>query len=466
MRVKNQARIKILNILRVILKTFRLALPKLGVGWMFALLTINFNRITIVELNITAIAVTAMLAMHYLLSPFQVIFGRFADQHPVFGLRRTPYLLLGSLMASLVFLALPAVALAMGNGASHAFFVGFLLLVLFGISSAMIGDAHHSLIAEVTTQRERGGVISVVWTFTILSTIIAAGIMNSIMPEYTHASMQQLYNLTPLIVIGSSLLGIVGIEKRLTPTEISKALANTNNILPEGNPISVALHQLRENTQARGFFAFIFVSILSIFLQDNILEVFGAEVFAMPLTETTKFQPTWGGGVLIGMVVMGVISVTFGISKRHIALLGCTGTAFGMGILAFAAFSQQQMIVSPALILMGVFTGFFNVGALSMMMDMTIEGATGLYMGMWGMAQAFGNGIASFGGGALHTGLIETGFLAPNVAYFLIFGLEAAGMMTAAAILWHLSVKQFHNLHQANLTHADTVRAMEAGAVA
>ena len=33
-----------------LIKTFRLALPKLGVGWMFALLTINFNRITISEL--------------------------------------------------------------------------------------------------------------------------------------------------------------------------------------------------------------------------------------------------------------------------------------------------------------------------------------------------------------------------------------------------------------------------------
>jgi len=39
---------------------------------------------------------------------------------------------------------------------------------------------------------------------------------------------------------------------------------------------------------------------------------------------------------------------------------------------------------------MGFSTGLYNVGALSLMMDMTVEGATGLYMGMWGMAQAFG----------------------------------------------------------------------------
>lgn len=462
----NQILNHLFQFLRTVTKTLRLALPKLGVGWMFALLTINFNRITIVELNIAAIAVTAMLAMHYFLSPFQVISGRFADRHPIFGLRRTPYLLLGSTIGGLSFLALPSVAIAMSEGAPLAFVAGFLLLILFGTANAIMGDAHHSLIAEITTQRERGGVISVVWTFTILSTIIAAGIMNSIMPEYTPAAMQRLYNLTPFIVIGSSLLGVVGIEKRLTQAEITAAIETTNSILPEGNPIGIALQQLKTNAQARGFFAFIFVSILSIFLQDNILEVFGAEVFDMGVRETTQFQPTWGGGVLIGMVLMGVISVVSGVSKRNIALLGCTGTAFGMAILAWAALSQQEVVVKPALMMMGVFTGFFNVGALSMMMDMTIEGATGLYMGMWGMAQAFGNGIASFGGGALHTGLIETGLLAPNAAYFAIFGLEAIGMTVAGVILWHLSVKQFHNLHEENLSRTDAIRAMEMGAVA
>lgn len=40
----------LLGVLGVILKALRLALPKIGVGWMFALLSSNFNRITIYEL--------------------------------------------------------------------------------------------------------------------------------------------------------------------------------------------------------------------------------------------------------------------------------------------------------------------------------------------------------------------------------------------------------------------------------
>lgn len=447
-------------------KTLRLALPKIGVGWMFALLTIDFNRIAIVELGITAILITALLGLHYLLSPFQVIAGRIADRHPIWGLRRTPYLLLSCTVASLVFLALPSIAQAMGDGAPQAYVAGIAAFIVYGVAIAVMGDSHHSLIAEVTTPRSRGGVITVVQMFTILSGIMAAVVMNIIRPEYTPEAMQRLYNLTPFIVIGSALLGIVGMEKRLKGDQLTASLAKANAALPVGNPLSVAARTLKENRQARGFFAFVFISILAIFLQDNILEVFGAEVFGMSVQETTRFQPTWGGGVLLGMLLMGIFSVLVPVSKRIITLIGALGTAAGMFTLAFAALTGQRELVHPALMGMGFFTGFFNVGALSMMMDMTVEGATGLYMGLWGMAQAFGNGTASFTSGALHTGLVESGLLQPATAYFGIFAFEGVAMLIAGAIILNLSVRRFHDLHETRLSRHDLTRAMEAGAVA
>ncbi|MBI1296237.1 MFS transporter [bacterium] len=457
---------KVATFLLGVLKTLRLALPKIGVGWMFALLTIDFNRISIVELGVTAVLITSMLGLHYLLSPFQVIAGRFADQHPIFGLRRTPFLLLGAVMTSSVFVTLPTVAHALGDGLAWAIPACIGAFIVYGVGIAIFGDSHHSLIAEVTTSKTRGGVITVVQMFTILSGIMAAVVMNIVRPEYTREAMQSLYNLTPFIVISSALLGVIGMEKRLKGDALTAALAKSRAAAPVGNPVGVAIKTLRENKQARGFFFFVFISIFAIFLQDNILEVFGAEVFGMSVQETTRFQPTWGGGVLVGMMVMGLLSVLLPISKRWIAIMGAIGTSAGMAVLAGAALTGRVELVHPALMGMGLFTGFFNVGALSMMMDMTIEGATGLYMGLWGMAQAFGNGSASFGSGALHTGLIESGLLAPNVAYFAIFGVEAVAMLVAAAILMRLSVKRFHALHQSRFTRKDIERAMEAGVMA
>ena len=457
----NQVDRKGLGFLKSAVKTLRLALPKLGVGWMFAILTIDFNRIAIVELGIAAVLVTAMLSLHYFLSPFQVISGRFADKHPILGLRRTPYLLMGGVVGSLIFLALPRIVHMMSDGSGLATMLGFGLLIIYGIAIAFMGDAHHSLISEVTEPKSRGAVISVVWTFTILSSIISAIVFNIVRPEYSLEAMQRLYNLTPFVVIISILVGTIGIEERLTGKRLEDALETSRKAAPEGNAIQAALNILRQNSQAREFFIFVFVAIFSIFLQDNILEVFGAEVFNMPVTETTQFQPMWGGGVLLGMLGMGVCSAIFSIKKRTITIVGCAGTAVGMLVLAFAAMNQAVGLVFPALVMMGIFTGFFNVGALSMMMDMTIEGATGLFMGLWGMAQAFGNGVASFSGGALHTGLIESGLMSPNMAYFLIFTIEATGMAVATVLMWHISVSGFRKAHEANMTHADTLRAME-----
>jgi len=203
--------------IRAIIWTLRIALPKVAVGWMFALLTIDFTRVAMFELGIAAIVVTALLSIHYFMAPFQVVVGRIADTMPIFGYRRTPYLVLGSIGASLLFLAIPSVAIGMGEGSAMAMLSAIIIFTLFGITMAVIADCYHSLIAEVTTPKTRGIVISVVWVVMIMSTILATVVMNIVRPEFSPEAMQDLYNLTPLIVIGSTLLGVIGMEKRLSP---------------------------------------------------------------------------------------------------------------------------------------------------------------------------------------------------------------------------------------------------------
>jgi BCD family chlorophyll transporter-like MFS transporter len=181
----------------------------------------------------------------------------------------------------------------------------------------------------------------------------------------------------------------------------------------------------------------------------------------MTIRETTTFTQTWGGGVLGGMLIMGLLSSIFPIGKKVIALIGGVGTAFGLGLLAVCALTEQRSLLNPAIVLMGFSTGLYNVGALSLMMDMTVEGATGLYMGMWGMAQAFGTATANILAGALHTVLIEAQVLGQTLGYGVIFGLEAVLMVVGIALLSGVSVEAFRGL-----TRTDLTRAMEAGAVA
>jgi BCD family chlorophyll transporter-like MFS transporter len=96
-----------------------------------------------------------------------------------------------------------------------------------------------------------------------------------------------------------------------------------------------------------------------------------------------------------------------------------------------------------------------------MMMDMTVDGSTGLYMGMWGMAQSFGMGMSSILSGALKSALIETNLLSASVGYSAIFGLEVVLMIVGMAVLRNVNVQHFRSVSKADLT-----LAMEQGASA
>lgn len=450
-----------MGLLRFAVKTFRLSLMRVGAGWMFALLTFNFNRVSISDLGAMAVIVTTLIGMHHFISFFQVYWGRFADRYPIFGLRRTPYVILSNIGAALIFLALPGIAVGLGERSFIATVEAFALIFLFGVLMAMNGSSSNALIAEVTTPKERGAVVAFIWATVIISGIVSAGISRVIMPVYSPEAMQQLYNLTPIIVTVTVLLGVIGMEKPISKEEHRKLLEQAPE-KGEAGPLEtwrVATGLMKRNPQVRGFFAFVLLAILGIFLQDAILEPFGAEVFGMPQKDTAAFQQAWGAGALLGMLGIGILSSIFPIQKKTIATLGGLGVAGGLAMLMISALTLHREIISPALLIMGLGIGLFNVGALAMMMEMTVEGQTGLYMGMWGMAQGLGNGFANVISGLGHTVMIEGGLVTPSVGYGLVFGLEALLMVLAIGILRGISVQEFKGLTRQEIT---TALAMDA----
>jgi BCD family chlorophyll transporter-like MFS transporter len=435
-------------LLRLLVKTIRLSIMRIGAGWMFALLTFNFNRITIADLGAIAVIVTSLIGMHHFISFFQVYWGRLADRYPVFGYRRTPYFLLSALVASSVFLFLPSIAIGLGQRDLFATIEAFLFIGVFGVAMAMNGSSSNALMAEVTTEKERGFVVAVIWATVIISGIVSAGVSRVMMPVYSPEAMQQLYNLTPIVVMATALLGVIGMERRISKEQHAALLA-AQPAEEAASPLGtfrVARQLMTTNRHVRGFFFFVLLGILGIFLQDAILEPFGAEVFGMSQAQTASFQQAWGAGALLGMIAIGILCSVFAIPKKLIATIGGLGIVGSLVTIAFSAFAHRPELILPSLIVMGLGIGLFDVGALSMMMDMTIEGQVGLYMGIWGMAQGFGNGFANVLSGAFHTLFIEIARMTPTVAYGVIFGFEALMMGMAIVMLRGISVQEFKGL--------------------
>lgn len=424
----------------------QLAILKISVGWMYALLSSNFNRITIYELGIAAALITTMLGVYHLASPFKVWFGKLSDERPMWGRHRAPYLFLGSMLSAVVFPALPTLALEMSGGVVWAFVAGYILLLLYGIGLDMAGSAHYALAAEVLPYNLRGVAVTAMFTMTIASTILSAAYIKFAMPVYSFETMQELYALTPFVVGASAALGLLGVE----PRDGNAARKSVATELPS-NVFKMMGAMLRRDKAIEQFFFFALISTAGIFLQDSILEVFGASVLKMSVKETTSFQQIWGGGALLGMVVMGVATAIRPLNKVRIALVGNYGTAAGLLLLVVVSLMEERTFLYAALLTMGVSTGLHTLGTVTTMMDLTVENAKATYMGLWGFAIMIGHGVASLASGGLVTLLIEQMGVAASVGYAVIFAIEAGLLVIGAAMLFGINVQNFQRLNQRDL---------------
>jgi BCD family chlorophyll transporter-like MFS transporter len=450
----------------------RLTVPKLGVAYMFTLLLSVFNRVMINELQIAAAAIGGLYFAYRIMNVFQVMAGRYTDRRPFFGLRRTPMIAFGLMLAALSLVPLPFFALSYSQGNTFAFVLMLLSLLGFGFGFAANGDAHNTLIAELTEgKRNRPAVVATVWLFMIVFTVIS-GIASSIIlqiadtqagapPGCTTAEcaairsqvaidmMPKFFLAAPLVsLIG--LLPIFGLERRL-PAE---ALASAEQRPPLR--LGQAYAHIIANPQARVFFFFIVIAIFALFIQDSILEPFGADVFKLAPRQTAQFQPIMGMGTIVAMLVMGIVASKWPIPKRQIADWGLMIAAISFASLFLAATLDLLPALYIGIALLGVGMGVFNVGALSMMMDMTVPGEAGTLMGAWGMAQALANGFAQFAGGVMRdVGIQLTG--SHVAAYNFVFLVAIVASFVAMNLMARVNVEQFRRL-----TREQMVVTMEA----
>ena len=300
-------------------RAFQLTLPRATTGWLFAILQNNFNRVSIVEMGIAAVTITTMIGLFHFLSPFQVIFGHLSDRFPIFGYRRSPYILAGITLSGVAVSVLPDIGILISQGVPWAYAAGVGAMALFGIGFAMSGVTHLALVADVAPSKYRGPVIASIWVMLLVGMITSLAFIRWYMPDYDLTTMRELYALSIPIVFFLTLLGLFGMEKRVTREEAAILRAEADRKTEEDKKSSPKfiefIRTAFSNVSTRSFFLFVFVTTLGVGLQDTILEVFGANVLGMSVGETGLFEQVLRGGALVGMIIMGFVSYKWGISK-------------------------------------------------------------------------------------------------------------------------------------------------------
>ncbi|NCC31445.1 MAG: hypothetical protein EOM24_05380, partial [Chloroflexia bacterium] len=131
-----------------ILPYIRLAGFPIGLGLTSALVGGTLNRVMIVELNLPASLIGLLFSLPLLISPMRVWLGYHSDAHPIWGLRREPYIIFGMALAVL---AVIAITLAVFNLQLLSFWMivavalGFLV---YGMGKNLASNTFEALLAD------------------------------------------------------------------------------------------------------------------------------------------------------------------------------------------------------------------------------------------------------------------------------------------------------------------------------
>ncbi|HEX9384836.1 MAG TPA: BCD family MFS transporter [Anaerolineales bacterium] len=412
------------------LKRFQLGLIHVAVAMTLVPINSTLNRVMIKELAISATLVAILASLPYLFSPIQVAIGSYSDGHPIFGFRRTPYILVGLILCVLGVIVSPQVAFLMAKNFPLGLLAGLLAFGAWGMGYNLSAVSYLSLASELSGENGRGKTIATMWFMMITSIIVTAIGLSRMVDPYTPEALIRAFGYVAVSALILGLLGLIRLEPR----------ASVSSAASESYTVKQMTSAITANPVARTFFIYLLLLLAAILGQDVLLEPFGAEAFGMTVTQTTRITSIWGTFVLLAIIVAGVLEGR--VSKRLVAQLGNTGALFGFVVIVISGFFLSKNVFYMGVTLLGIGTGLSTVANLSLMFDLTVPGMVGLYIGAWGFSNALSRLTGSVLGGVVRDVVTQATGVALS-GYLVVFSIEALMLLIAAIMLYRIDVNAF-----------------------
>ena len=420
------------------LKRLQLALIHTAVAMTLVPINSTLNRVMIFDLGISKTLFTLLSIFPYLLAPIQVAVGSFSDRHPIFGFRRTPYILAGLLLCVAGVAVSPQVAVIMSQNFTAGVIVGIFAFGMWGMGYNLSAVSYLSLASELSGEKGRGRTIATMFTVMVIG-LIATGIsLSRMVTIYDPAILSRAF----IIIAASALtLGLLGLI-RLEPASKRSA-----DLSPHTSSYSIRemASAITSNPVAKIFFVYLLLLLAAILGQDVLLEPFGAQAFGMTLEQTSRIVSISSTFTLLAFIVAGFLEGR--LKKKYVAQSGNLGALIGFLTIVLSGVTGSLTIFYIGITLLGFGTGLSTVANLSLMFDLTIPEKVGLYIGAWG----FSNGLSRL------TGLLMAGIVADLATtitgsalngYLIVFSLEALMLFAAAIMLYRIDVGRFQKKAQ------------------
>ncbi len=412
------------------------------------------NRIMLSELGFPGLLVGGALAFEQFVAPSRVLFGQISDAHPLASRHRVPYVLIGT--AAFCLLAVLSVPLIfqvgrlLQDGSQPGLALGIAalcgLFALYGLAISLATTPYLALVIDRTSEQERPRAVSIIWCMLTVGIVIGAvsigvslrsldGVSD---PVVLQATLSRFMTIVAAVVMLLTVVATWGMESPLRERTDGLAARREDAI---GLRQSWTL--ITSSRQVLIFFSFLILFTLALFLQDPVLESYGAQVFAMPIAATAQLNAFWGMGTLVGLLLAGLWVVPR-LGKMATARLGCQLIALSLLLLLAAGLTARIPFLQAVMVLFGLAAGIGTNSALCLMLDLTLPQAAGTFVGVWGLAQALSRAIGKLlGGGLYDIGRSLPLGDGPYGPFALVLGVELLVALAALVLLAHVNVRQF-----------------------
>ncbi len=414
------------------LKRLQLGLIHAAVAITLVPINSTLNRLLIEDQGLAATIVVLLFSPPYLFSFVQVAIGSFSDRFPVLGLRRTPYILAGLILCVAGLMLAAQVALILPENFWLGLGLGVVTFGAWGMGFNLATVSYFSLASEISGPHGRSKTTATMFFMMIVFIIGTAATLSRMLENYTPDLLQGAFMTVALIALGMGVVGLLGLEKRVGRT--------ADPAYEERYSLKTVVREIRSNRQVALFFMYLLLMLAAVLGQDVLLEPFAARAFALPVSATTRITSIWGTCYLLSLVVAGMLEGR--VSKLTVARMASWLGAVAFGVVAVSAFAGGKNLFYFGVVLLGLATGPATVSNLSLMLDMTVPGKVGLFIGAWGSASAFARLL-----GSVITAIFrDLARLAPNsavIGYAAGFVLLGVFLVVSLIILRQIDVKAF-----------------------
>jgi BCD family chlorophyll transporter-like MFS transporter len=445
-----------------LVRTLRLGLFQGCLGCLAVIFSGLLNRVMISELAFPGLLVGGALAFEQFVAPSRVWFGQISDSHPLGGRHRLPYIWLGTvLFCGLAVLSIPLifrVAALLASGSSPALIAGIAalcgLFAGYGLAISLATTPYLALVIDRTSDQERPRAVGLIWCLLTVGIVVGAiaisvslrGLDGVTDPAALERVLLPFMGRVVLVVLLLTLIATLGMEPRRGDPG-GAGPSPDSSARDDAITLRQAWTLITSSRQVLVFFGFLVLFTLGLFLQDPILESYGADVFAMPIAATASLNAFWGMGTLAGLLLAGLWIVPR-LGKLGTARLGCQLIVASLFLLVLVGTTARVPLLQVVLLLFGLASGIGTNSALVLMLDLTLPQAAGTFVGVWGLGQALSRALGKVAGG----GLLDAGRAlqqwaglgdSPLLPYALVLSVEILVALGALLVLGRLNLRQF-----------------------